>query len=149
MGFENFGTVSFTAEAKSEDFITYLEKGKVMTTRCKKCGSSYFPPKMDCPGCLDSEVEWIEISSEGILVTYTVVQYGPSGFEEEAPYALGIGDFGGIRVFGRLNKCIAEDDIQPGMAIRIAPVKLTDETEQQPDSEEPPVAKIAYEFQKL
>ena len=136
MGFENFGTVSFTAESKTEDFINYLTQGKVMTTRCKKCGTSYFPPKMDCPGCLDSEVEWFEIKNDGKLVTYTIVHYGPSGFEDEAPYTLGIGEFdGGMKVFGRLSKNIEESDIKPGMVIKIAPVKLPDD-------------RIAYEFIK-
>ena len=69
MGFENFGTVSFTAEAKVADFVTYLEQGKVMTTRCKQCGGQYFPPKMDCPRCLSSEVEWFEITGSGKLAT--------------------------------------------------------------------------------
>jgi len=136
MGFENFGTVSFTAESKTEDFINYLEQGKVMTTRCKKCGTSYFPPKMDCPGCLGSEVEWFEIKNDGKLVTYTIVHYGPSGFEDEAPYTLGIGEFdGGMKIFGRLSKNIEESDIKPGMGIKIVPVKL-------------PGDKIAYEFIK-
>ncbi len=136
MGFENFGTVSFTAESKTEDFINYLEQGKVMTTRCKKCGTSYFPPKMDCPSCLDSEVEWFEIKNDGKLVTYTVVHYGPSGFEDEAPYTLGIGEFDdGLKVFGRLSKDIEESDIKPGMGIKIVPVEL-------------PGGKIAYEFIK-
>ncbi len=61
MGIENFGTVSFTAETKAADFVTYLEQGKVMTTRCKECGASYFPPKMDCPRCTSSGVEWFEM----------------------------------------------------------------------------------------
>ena len=136
MGFENFGTVSFTAESKTEDFINYLEQGKVMTTRCKKCGTSYFPPKMDCPSCLGSEVEWFEIKNDGKLVTYTIVHYGPSGFEDEAPYTLGIGEFDdGLKVFGRLSKNIEESDIKPGMGIKIVPVKL-------------PGDKIAYEFIK-
>ncbi len=136
MGFDSFGTVSFTTEAKTEEFLDYLEQGKVMTTRCRKCGATYFPPKMDCPGCIDSEVEWVEIKNDGKLVTYTVVHYGPSGFEDEAPYTLAIGDYGdGLRIFGRMNKEIAEEDIKPGMAIKIVPVKLPDD-------------KIAYEFQK-
>ena len=46
MGFENFGTVSFTTEAKTEEFINYLEQGKVMTTRCKKC---IFPAENGLP----------------------------------------------------------------------------------------------------
>jgi uncharacterized OB-fold protein len=46
MGFENFGTVSFTTEAKVADFITQLEAGKVMATRCRKCGGSYYPRRI-------------------------------------------------------------------------------------------------------
>ena len=136
MGFENFGTVSFTAEAKTTDFVDYLEKGKVMTTRCKQCGCYYFPPKMDCPSCLNSEVEWVEIPGDGKLLTYTVVHYGPSGFEDDAPYTLGIGEFGdGLRIFGRLSKSIEEGDVKPGMGIKMVPVKL-------------PGERVSYEFIK-
>ena len=39
MGFANFGTVSFTDEAKVADFITFLEQDKVMATKCKNCGT--------------------------------------------------------------------------------------------------------------
>ena len=115
MGFEKFGTVSFTAETKAADFVTYLEQGKVMTTRCKKCGTSYFPPKMDCPKCSSSDVEWFEIKGDGKLLTYTIVNYGPTGFENDAPYTLAIVDFtDGLRVFGRLSRDIKESDIKVG-----------------------------------
>ena len=136
MDFENFGTVSFTTEAKTVEFINYLEQGKVMTTRCKKRGAAHFPPKMDCPSCLESDVEWFEIAETGKLVTYTIVHYGPSGFENEAPYTLAIADFDGLRVFGRVSKEIDENNILPGMTVRAVPVKSAEE-------------KIAYEFQKV
>ena len=136
MGFENFGSVSFTAESKSSDFVTYLEQGKVMATKCRKCGAIYFPPKMDCPKCLLSDVEWFEIGGKGRLATYTVVNYGPTGFEDDAPYILAIGDFGdGIKILGRLSRDINEADIKLDMALKVIPVKL-------------PGDRIAYEFQK-
>ena len=136
MGFENFGIVSFTTEGKTAGFIDYLKQGKVMTTMCKKCGTRYFPPKMDCPSCPGSDVEWFEIKGKGKLVTYTVVHYGPSGFENDAPYILGIGEFGdGLRVFGRLSKEIKESDIKPGMALKVVPMKLSGD-------------RIGYEFQQ-
>jgi len=135
MGFENFGTISFTTEAKTSDFVSYLEQAKIMATRCQKCSTSYFPPKMDCPKCLESDVEWFEIT-EGKLITYTIVHYGPSGFEDDAPYILAIGDFrDGLRVFGRLSKDIEESDIKPGMELKVVPVKL-------------PGDRISYQFQK-
>ncbi|MFC2014406.1 Zn-ribbon domain-containing OB-fold protein [Chloroflexota bacterium] len=136
MGFENFGTVSYTSETRSAEFVDYLEQGKLMTTRCKNCGAYYFPPKMDCPSCINSEVEWVEIKNDGKLVTYTIVHYGPSGFEDEAPYTLAIADFGdGLRIFGRLSKDIEESDIKSGMELKMVPAKL-------------PENRISYEFKK-
>ena len=136
MSFENFGVVSFTAETKASDFVSYLEKGKVMATRCRKCGTNYFPPRLDCSKCLGSDVEWFEIKGNGRLVTYTIVNYGPTGFENDAPYTLAIADFDGVRVFGRLSKGIKESDIKPGMRLKVLPVKL-------------PGDRIGYEFQKV
>lgn len=136
MSFENFGVVNFTTETKASDFLSYLEKGKVMATKCRKCGTNYFPPRMDCPKCVGSDVEWFEIKGNGKLVTYTVVNYGPTGFEEDAPYSLAIADFDGMRVFGRLSKGLNESDIKPGMEVKILPVKL-------------PGGRIGYEFQKV
>jgi len=137
MGFENFGSVSFTAEAKPVDFVTYLEQGKVMATRCKKCGTAYFPPKMDCPSCLQSEVEWFEVAGKGRLETYATVNYGPTGFEDDAPYILALGEFGeGLKIFSRLSKDIKEGDIKPGMEVKVVPLKLSGD-------------RITFEFQKV
>ena len=135
MGIENFGKVSFTSETKAADFVTYLKEGKVMATRCRECGVSHFPPKMDCPKCLSSEVEWFEIEGNGKLATYTVVNYGPSGFEDDAPYTLALATFGdGLQIFGRLSRDIETSAIKVGMELRVVPIKL-------------PEGRIAYEFQ--
>ena len=135
MGFENFGTVSFTTETKAANFITHLEAGKVMATRCKKCGVSYFPPRVDCPSCLSSDVEWFEVKGEGKLRSYTKVNYGPTGFENDAPYTLALGEFDGVQILARLSRDIEEKDIKVGMSLVVSPVKL-------------PNNKIAYEFRK-
>jgi len=135
VGFENFGTVSFTAEAKTAEFIKYLEAGKVMASRCKKCGASYFPPKADCPSCLSSEVEWFEVGGKGKLMSYTKVNYGPTGFEADAPYTLALGDFDGVQILARLSRDIGENDIKVGMSLTVSPVKL-------------PNDRLAYEFKR-
>jgi len=135
MGFENFGTVSFTAEAKVADFITHLEAGRVMATRCRKCGGSYFPPKADCPRCLSSDVEWFEIKGKGKLLSYTVVNYGPTGFENDSPYILALAEFNGIQILARLSRDIKQSDIKVGMSLLVSPAKLADN-------------RIAYEFRR-
>lgn len=128
MGFEKFGVVSFTSDAKVSTFVDYLEKGKIMTTRCKQCGKVFFPPKADCPRCLSSDVEWLEINGAGILRTFTTVDYGPTGFENDAPYTLGIAEFEpGVRILGRVSKALSPGDIKVGMKVQLVPVKLANE----------------------
>jgi uncharacterized OB-fold protein len=136
MGFERFGVLSFAAETLASDFVTYLDEGKVMATRCKKCGGVFFPPRMQCTSCFSTDVEWFDVG-EGKLVTYTIVQYGPLGFENDTPYTLALVEFpSGVKVFGRLDKAIAEGDIKVGMALKPYPVKL-------------PEDRISYEFKKI
>ena len=136
MGFEKFGKVGFVSETKAADFVNYLEQGKLMVTRCKKCGTVFSPPKMDCSECLSSEVEWVEVKGKGKLISYTILQFAPTGFEDDLPYTLGLVEFnGGLRIFGRLSKDIPPGDLGVGLEVKPVPVKIS------PD-------RISYEFQK-
>jgi uncharacterized OB-fold protein len=127
MGMQNFGMLNFTIDSKAADFVKFLEQGKVMTTRCKKCGTVFSAPQMDCPTCLLSEIEWVEIKDVGKLVTYTVVEYGPTGFENDARYALAVVKFKDCQFFGRLDKNIKKEEIKIGMTLKVLPVKLSSE----------------------
>jgi uncharacterized OB-fold protein len=116
--FSKFGTVSFTSITKTNDFVSYLEQGKVMGSKCKGCGLKFFPPRADCYQCLSSDMEWFEVAGKGKLVTYSKLQYGPVGFEGDLPYAIALADFGDYKVFGRLASDIPENEIKVGMEVR-------------------------------
>ena len=116
--FKKFGTVSFTAITKTNDFIGYLEKGKVMGTRCKGCAAIYFPPRSDCFRCLDSNMEWFEVSGTGRLLSFSELKYGPVGFEDDLPYTIALLDYGDYKVFGRISKDIPYEDINVGMGLK-------------------------------
>jgi len=133
--FSKFGTVSFTSITKTNDFIDYLEEGKVMGTRCKNCGKTFFPPRVDCYNCLCSDIEWFEISGRGRLLSYTKLMFAPVGFEDDLPYMLGLADFGDFKVFGRVSKEIPEEEIKVGMEVVPRVVKL-------------PEGRITYELTK-
>jgi uncharacterized OB-fold protein len=113
--FKKFGTVSFTAIAKTNDFIDYLESGKVMGTRCRDCGLVFFPPRADCHQCLAGNIEWFEVSGAGRLVTYSKLQFAPVGFQEDVPYCIALLDYGDYKVFGRISGDIAEEELKIGM----------------------------------
>ncbi len=116
--FKKFGTVSFTAISKTNDFITYLEQGKVMGTRCKDCGATFFPPRSDCSKCLQSNMEWFEVSGAGKLVSFSELTYGPVGFEDDLPYTIALVDYGDYKVFGRIAKDMPYKDLKVGMGVK-------------------------------
>jgi uncharacterized OB-fold protein len=122
--FKKFGTVSFTATTKTNDFIGYLEQGRIMGTRCKKCGIEFFPPRADCYQCLSSDMEWFEVAGTGKLRAYSKLQYGPIGFEGDLPYCIAVLDYGDYKVFGRIDKELADEEIKIGMDMKAVPNTL-------------------------
>jgi len=135
MGFDKFGIIGFTAQSKVDEFVDHLEEGRLMGTKCKRCGALFFPPRADCYRCLGSDMEWFEVKGKGKLLSYTKAMYGPVGFEKELPYILAIVDFGDYKVFGRMSKDVPEEEIKVGMEVTPKVVKLPEE-------------RIIYEFVK-
>jgi len=125
--FKKFGTVSFTSITKTNDFIDFLEGGKVMGTRCKDCGQVFFPPRADCYQCLASNVEWFEVSGSGKLVTYSKLQFAPVGFEDDVPYSIALLDYGKYKVFGRIAQNVPDSEIEVGMEMKTVVNKTSNE----------------------
>lgn len=122
--FKEFGTVSFTSVTKVNDFVSHLEEGKVMATRCKDCGLVFFPPRADCHNCLSSNMEWKEVSEAGKLLTYSKLKYAPSGFEGDLPYAIAVLDFGDFKIFGRISSDVPEEKLKPGLKMKVVANRL-------------------------
>jgi uncharacterized OB-fold protein len=133
--FKKFGTVSFTSISKVNDFVDQLEQGKVVGTKCKGCGLTFFPPRADCYKCLTSNMEWFQVSGTGKLVTYSKLEYGPVGFEKDLPYAIAVVDYGDYKVFGRLAKDLQDNEIKVGMELKTVAARL-------------PNGQLNYVFQK-
>jgi len=122
--FNKFGAVSFTGLTRVNDFIDYLQQGKIMGTRCKTCGTQFFPPRADCCESLDSDMEWFEVTGSGTLQTYSTLFYAPTGFEKYLPYTIAVVDFGSLKVFGRLDSAISPERIAIGMPLNLAVHKV-------------------------
>lgn len=125
MRFAEFGTVSFAGVTQVNDFIGYLEKGKLMGTRCRTCGKNFFPPRAHCFDCLAGEMEWFEVEGEGELVSYSTLQYAPTGFTEEIPYTIALVDYGEYKVFGRIDGSLPEPELSVGMKLKAAAARTS------------------------
>ena len=134
--FKKFGTVSFTSITKTNDFVEYLESGKVNGTRCKTCGLVFFPPRSDCYQCLSDNMEWFEVSGSGKLVTYSKLEYAPIGFQDDVPYCIALLDYGDYKVFGRIDSGLPDEEIKVGMEMKTAANTL-------------PNGQLNYVFQKV
>ena len=76
--------------------------------RCPKCNWSDFFETKTCPRC-HSNINEALLSGKGKIATFTVIRYPPKGFEEEAPYVVGLVDLeNGPRVIGRIKANPAE-----------------------------------------
>ena len=125
MGFEQFGILSFTGVTKADQFVDFLKNNEIRGTVCKECGAKFFPPRSDCSSCFSDQMDWIPVSGEGVLISFTKANYAPAGFEQDVPYMLGIAEFeDGIKVFGRIDKALPEDNVKVGMKIKIRTVDL-------------------------
>jgi uncharacterized OB-fold protein len=133
--FKKFGTVSFTSISKINDFVDYLEQDKVMGTKCKSCGLTFFPPRADCYKCLSGNMEWYEITGNGKLLSFSKLEYGPVGFEKDLPYTIAILDYGDYKVFARLAPDLKESDVKVGMELKTVVNRL-------------PNGQLNYVFQK-
>jgi uncharacterized protein len=91
-----------------------LEAGK-----CKKCGKVFFPPRLICDSCKCREFDDINLSSEGEIVSYTVIHTPPSNFSDEAPYAIAIVNLGGeAKVLTQVVDC-EFDELKVGVKVRV------------------------------
>ena len=102
-----------------EQFYNFLKQGKLMAGKCIKCGKVHLPPRPLCSNCFSTEFTWVEISGEGKLLTYTVINIAPEQFKELAPYAVGIVEMtGGLKIPGMLQN-IKPDQLKIGMALKL------------------------------
>ncbi|MBM3293016.1 MAG: Zn-ribbon domain-containing OB-fold protein [Candidatus Aminicenantes bacterium] len=99
-----------------------LEAGK-----CTRCGYVAFPPRLVCPECGNREFAPVKLAETGTLLTYTVVRVAPGGFEDEAPYAVGIAELAdGVKLTAQVADC-AFADLKVGLKVRLEFRKLSED----------------------
>ena len=67
-----------------------LQRRQFLASKCRQCAEVFFPPRSHCPSCLGADLEWIELSGEGTLYSWTEVNI--AGPEFDTPFLLGLVD---------------------------------------------------------
>ena len=79
----------------SYDFYAGLTQHKLLASRSLSTGQLFLPPRPLDPKDMSTEMEWVELSGKGKLLTFTVIYVGTSamiaaGYDRKNPYCVGI-----------------------------------------------------------
>ncbi|HEX9886348.1 MAG TPA: Zn-ribbon domain-containing OB-fold protein [Longimicrobiales bacterium] len=87
--------------------------------RCTACGKALYPARKVCPACRGTDMEPINLSRRGTVVTSTVIRVPPDDFVSEAPYAVAIVETPeGARLMAQVADC-APEDVHIGMDVTL------------------------------
>ena len=96
-----------------------MKNGKIYATKCVCCNKLYFPPVADCGICGSTEVNWIELSGEGEIITYSKVFLRPASFSNEPPYTVVISKLKeGVKILAWLSET-KFDKVKIGMKVKV------------------------------
>ncbi|NWF56955.1 MAG: Zn-ribbon domain-containing OB-fold protein [Syntrophaceae bacterium] len=104
----------------------FLREGKLMGSRCQKCGALALPPRPICVSCFSHEMEWVQFKGTGKLAAFTSIVVAPpfmakEGFNKNNPYVVGVVELEeGAKIVGRITGVEAKnpDRIQVGAPLR-------------------------------
>ncbi|HIE17523.1 MAG TPA: Zn-ribbon domain-containing OB-fold protein [Dehalococcoidia bacterium] len=76
----------------SEFYRQLRDSKKIMGVKCPSCDKVYMPPRSVCAVCFGNLNQLVEVSTQGAVLTYTVIHYtySPSYQPATIPYAYGI-----------------------------------------------------------
>lgn len=118
----NQATQRMTVELSK--FISALKEGKLLTTKCKKCGKKHMPPRFKCP-CGGTELDWVEVKPEGTLYSWSIVHFAPEEIARKTnvPYVAGIIELeDGLLLLGHVKGLASKPKV--GMKVKVVPQVL-------------------------
>lgn len=82
-----------------DDWLDAAADGEAYYLTCP-ADHTALPPRRVCPECGATDLDRRELPETGAVQTATVTHVPTPSFEEDAPYATAIADFGPVRVTG-------------------------------------------------
>ncbi|MGC8603907.1 MAG: Zn-ribbon domain-containing OB-fold protein, partial [Desulfomonilaceae bacterium] len=130
------------------EFYEHLKEGRFTSTKCKDCGAEPFPPRVMCPECYSTNVEWIDWPTIGTVVDVTEEAVGvPLGFGKP-PLVHALVDLDGKRIlFVRIINCKA-GELKSGDKVKLA-VFDVDPVPQESGREVINIPRVFYAFEPV
>lgn len=129
-------------------FYDYLKEGRFTTTRCKDCGAEPFPPRLLCPECYSTDMEWIDWPTTATVIGVTEEMVGvPLGFGKP-PLVHALVDLHGKRTFFvRIINC-KQGELKAGDQVKLV-VFDVDPVPQEVGRETVEIPRVFYAFEPV
>jgi len=100
---------------------------QLLAARCSSCGSIAFPPRRVCRKCQGQKFEAAKLSSEGTILTFTVIRVGADRFSKQTPYAVAIVELNdGVKITTQIADADV-DTLQIGQKVRLVFRKIQED----------------------
>jgi uncharacterized OB-fold protein len=99
-----------------QNYLEYINNKKLMGSKCKKCNTTFVPPRKLCTECNSTDVDWVEMSGKGKIAAYSCIGVGTTfmvnkGYSMKKPYCFSVIELDeGAMVSGQL---IGVDETKP------------------------------------
>jgi uncharacterized OB-fold protein len=114
-------------DADSAPFWEGARAGRLVVQRCLECGRHVFYPRLVCPHCGSSRLEWVTASGRATVYSFTVVHRAPPPFADEAPYVVALVELAeGPRMMTRLTG-LKPAEVKVGMPVEVRFVDLDED----------------------
>ncbi len=80
----------WAGDTASTFFRSLRDDKKIIGTKCNTCNKVFIPPRKTCPTCFTENKEWVDVSNEGTLLSYTVARRQLASLPKKAPVVFGL-----------------------------------------------------------
>ena len=98
-----------------------VREHRLTVQRCGACHTPRFPPTTVCARCRSREWSWVDVSGEGTVVSWIVVQHAfLPVYADTVPYVVALvrlAEHPGLVMYGDLPG-VKPGELEPGLAVR-------------------------------
>jgi uncharacterized OB-fold protein len=129
-------------------FFGNLKQGRFTTTTCMECGAEPFPPRVLCPECMSTKLEWVDWPTIGTVIDVTEEVVGvPLGFGKP-PLVHALVDLQGKRTFFVCIINCKEGELKSGDQVKLTVLEV-DPVPQEVGREVVQVPRVYYAFEPV
>ncbi|WP_158599072.1 Zn-ribbon domain-containing OB-fold protein [Planococcus salinus] len=106
-----------------------MKEKKFLIPHCNECNEMFFYPRVVCPHCGGTNIEFQDHNGKGEIYSYSIVEKSfIQGFEKEVPYTVALVQLEGgkARMMTNIIECEPEK-VEIGMPVEIHFQDVTDE----------------------